>query len=150
MTITPSGKSEDPQQPAAVSPPADPQQIDMIVQVVLARMEQHLHLPITLPPVAELEAYRERTPEAYHAMLDIAKEQSSTQAYVARAPMRMARAARLSAMFVVVAVLVFCGYLAHEGHEKLATTIAALDLVGLVVAIVGSGEPNHDGRHASS
>jgi hypothetical protein len=139
------------QQPPPVL--AEPQ-VEHLAAIVLQRVEQkieqHLHLPITMPDLADLEQMREKTPEAYEAYLRMVEERSATDAYVDKArydlPFKLAKRGQGYGLAALIAVLIFCGYVAQLGTttaQVVAGIIAALDLVAIIATLMNTN--NGDG-----
>jgi uncharacterized membrane protein len=140
----------DPQDPAEVTPapPVAEQQVEQLVNVVLAkieqRFEQHLHVPIYMPDVDELADMRERTPEAYEAWVRMTEQRSATENHMDRAeydqPFQIAVRGQRYGVVALILVLAFCGYLASLGTAGtiVGGILATIDIVTLIAQLMGN------------
>jgi hypothetical protein len=86
---------------------------------------------------------REQAPELYDLWLKIAQERAATANYVDRAPYevpeRLAQSGRPRALFALIVVLSFCGYLAWLGGPGpyIAGVIAIFDLIAMLGIFFG-------------
>lgn len=92
-----------------------------------------------MPSVEQAIALREQAPELYELWLKIAKDRAATANYVERAPYevpeRLAQSGRPRALWALVIVLSFCGYLAWLGGP--GPYIGGLIAIGDLAAMFG-------------
>ncbi|QQU24942.1 hypothetical protein [Corynebacterium ulcerans] len=153
---TPAASSQNQYQPAA--PPsfsADELRENpiLLAQVTAYLQENHLHLPLLTPDLDEMTRMRKDTPELYQAYVKAinaqidADHKARTLPYVE--PGTIAKRGQIFGLIAVVAVLVFCAYLAFLGHVISASIIAAFDLVALA-SVFASGKDEKQGERKQS
>ena len=114
VTIEPS----DPDEPT----PAEEQQAEKIAAIVLARIDQrieHLHMPMAVPDARQAAALKEQAPEVYEMWLDLVRKRADDESAMQRAsvdhPLELAKRGQWFGLAAMVALLLFCGYLASFG-----------------------------------
>lgn len=146
--------AEEPQRDPALGFSADELRNNpvLLAQVTAYLQENHLHLPMLTPDINDMKEMRKNTPELYRAYVKAVNSQIDAD-YTARTapykePGKVARRGQYSGLIAVVAVLLFCGYLAFLGHVLSASLIAAFDLVALA-AVFASGNQENDNDSGS-
>lgn len=124
----------------------------LLAQVTAYLQENHLHLPMLTPDINEMKEMRKNTPELYRAYVKAVNSQIDAD-YTARTapykePGKVARRGQYLGLIAVVAVLLFCGYLAFLGHVLSASLITAFDLAALA-AVFASGNQENDNDSGS-
>lgn len=100
---------------------------------------------IEIPSADQAADLRERAPELYQLLIEGARAKMDTENYLRRAPYeipeKLARSGRPWAFAALIAILLFCGYIATLGSPGLviAGIIAALDLVTVMTIFIKVG-----------
>jgi hypothetical protein len=119
-------------------------QVDTITNLVLQRVEQHLHLPIRMRDNAELAEMRGEGARGVRRVPADDRGACSVDAHVDRSafdyPFKLARRGQAFGIAALVAVLIFCGYLASLGTtgQVIGGIIATIDLVAIIATLMGS------------
>lgn len=116
----------------------------LLAQVTAYLQENHLHLPLLTPDLDEMVRMKRETPELYETYVSALRSQIKSDEIARTAPYtepaKVVNRGQLFGLIAVVAVLIFCGYLASLGHSVSAGIIAALDLVALASVFANGGD----------
>lgn len=117
---------------------------------------EHLHIPVAFPSADEAAALKERAPEMYQLMMDLARKNADKEAEIALLPYEHAYSlARRGQVFGIAAILIifaFCGYLASLGGAGpyIAGVLGALNFAAIISAFMATRKgrpPSNEGRH---
>lgn len=116
----------------------------LLAEVTAYLQENHLHLPLLTPDLDEMERMKRETSELYDAYVDAIRSQIKSDEIARTAPYiepaKAVNRGQLFGLIAVIAVLIFCGFLAFLGHTISASIIAGLDLVALAGVFANSGD----------
>ncbi|WP_161925913.1 hypothetical protein [Gordonia crocea] len=126
----------------------DPEVVDRIASIVLARVEQNLHVHLNeldqLAPetVEQLRILRESAPEVYQMWVRTTEQKLNDDSIngrrLVRQPYRLASLGQILGLVAVLGVLVLAGYAVHAGSPILAGVLGVVDIIGLAAVFNGN------------
>lgn len=142
MTLVPAGSAADDDDPA------DSEQLEeqaqLLLPVILAKIEQHQHLPMQMPDLPALERMRAFDPSLYEQWRGMIERQHRHGMRYEMAPFetpaRIARRGQWFGLAVVICVLALAGALVWKGEPGWAALITGIDIVALAAVFAKPGD----------
>jgi hypothetical protein len=119
---------------------------EALVPLILAQIQNHLHLPLQIPDPYRITEFQEADPELYKTWCRMLEKQHDHDMYMERAPFdvpaRIARRGQWFGLSAVMAVLILAAYMAAIGATGWGAGVAAVDIVTLAAVFA---RPREDG-----
>lgn len=118
---------------------------ERVLPLVLAKIDQHTHLPIQVPNVDALEELKRRDPKAYRFWFKQIRKQQAHEMWMEKAPFRtpatVSRNGQIAGLLAVAVMACLVAYVAYLDHPWLAGVLGVLDFVGLAAIFAKGDDP---------